>query len=82
MTNSQNGAARPTAEFVRPPLASHPEQWLHWVGTTVVNAAERDTRKAARVAPRGLFVFCGPCMIFAIARTAGSSAEHVPCAGP
>jgi hypothetical protein len=59
MTNCQSDAARPAAEFVRLPLASHPEQWFYSVGTTVVNATERDTRKAARVIPAAFSCFVG-----------------------
>src|SRR5262249_24512776 len=63
------------------PLASHAEWWFYWVGTTVVNATGRDTRKAARVAPRGLFVFCGPCALarsrlsLPVARVPGLASE-------
>src|SRR5262249_57802492 len=64
-------------------------------GTTVVDATGRDTRKAARVAPRGLFVFLehfpeipprsgngGSYAIFATALTAGSTLRCAARRGP
>ena len=52
-------AGEQAAELVRRLLASHPEQWFYSVGTTVVNATERDTRKAARVIPAAFSCFVG-----------------------
>jgi len=80
------------------PVASCIPPWMcstQMFGTTVVDATGRDTRKAARVAPRGLFVFlehfpeippqsgnCGSYAIFATTLTAGSTLRCAARHGP